>query len=159
LRRGDFAPWQKHSRRDAGNSSIGGQRSRGIASGSTSNGANRFFIGHHLPYHGDQHRHPQIFEGARVAVARQLDPQIGHTDLFPKPFCPDTVGVPLIHGDDVVVLHLRADPLFPTPRTAAVGPLVGPYRAGKELPPLGGAAILECSNSCSTFSKPQQSSQ
>ena len=76
-----------------------------------------------------------------MAVAAELNPEVRDADLLAQSLGPEAVGVPLVDGDDVLVVDLRADPLLLSPDPAAIGPLRGPDSAVEELHPRGRASI------------------
>ena len=135
---GDLASGQENDGGDSRRSSVGSQRCGGVASGGTGHSADGLAIRPHLLHHGDQHRHPQVFEGAGVAVTTQLHPQVLDSQLPAQPLGQEAVGIALVHGDHILILHLGADPLLLAPHARAVGPLVGADALVEELHPGGG---------------------
>ena len=73
-------------------------------------------LGHHLFDNADQHRHTQVFEAASVAVAAELNPQVGHPQLFAQPIGPEQVGVAFKHADNVLVGQGRESPTLAAPK-------------------------------------------
>jgi len=138
-----LAPRQKDDGGDASGGAIGGQGSRSIASRSAGHGSDRLAVGYHLLDHRDQHRHAQVFEGAGVAVATQLHPQVFHADLPPQSLGPEAIGVPFVHRDHVLIGHLGANPLFLAPHSTAIRPFVGADALIEEFHPGGSAARLQ----------------
>ena len=135
---------QKDDGRDARRRRVSRQRRAGVPGAGAGDGLDRV-VGqrHHLLNHADEDGHAQIFEAAGVAVAAQLDPQVGQANLLAQSLGPEQVGVALKHADDVVVGQVGDEPLFHGPDAAAVGPLAAAGALVEQGLPLLGAALAQ----------------
>ena len=144
LRRGHLVFGQEHDGADIRHCAIGRQGRGSVAGGGARHRGDIHPFRDHLAYHGHQHGHAQVLEGPGVAVAAQLDPELGHPDFLAQPLRPEEVAAAFEGRDHVGISHLRTDHLPLAPDRAAVGPL-GPHQPLVEeiLPILGGLLAQE----------------
>ena len=55
-----------------------------------------------------------------MAVTALFNPQVTHAELITEPFCPEQIGPPLIHRNDVIIINDWADEFLFPPDTAAI---------------------------------------
>ena len=107
-------------------------------------GANLLPVGHHLPDHRDEHRHPEVLERSGVRVAAQLHPHLLDARCpRPKRSAQEQVRAALVHRDDVVVADLGAHPLLLAPDARAVRPRRALVALVEQPHPRRGAAIAQ----------------
>ena len=139
----DLAAREDHQRADAGGRAVGRQGGRGVTGGGAGYRLHRPAVGDHLLHRGDQHGHAEVLEGAGVGVSAQLDPEVVHPDLLAVTLRPEQVGAALEHGDDVLVVKVRLDPLLLAPDAGAVRPLGAHVPVLEQLHPLERALLLQ----------------
>ena len=96
-----------------------------------------------MPHDADEHRHAEVLERTRVAVAAELDPEVVDADLLAVALGPEQVRAALVHRDDDVVGQLGHDPLALAPDARAVRPGGSLVAIVEELHPRRAAAIRE----------------
>ena len=143
LGRRDLVPREEDDGRDVGGGAVGREGGRGVPGRGAGRRADLLAVRHHLPDGRDEDGHPQVLEGAGVAVPALLDPKVGEADFRAEAVGPEQVRSPLVEGDDVPVLDEGADPLFLAPDGAPVGPDVPLVAVVEVVAPLRGAPLAQ----------------